>query len=43
MSRSVIEYKTIALTVYLKLLRMLQSAVLTILLLLFATSNGLYR
>jgi hypothetical protein len=43
MSRSAIQYQSNALPVYLKFLRMLQSAVVTILLLLLATSNGLYR
>ena len=43
MSRSVVQYKRSALPVFLMFHRMLQSAVVTILLLLFATSNGFYR
>jgi hypothetical protein len=42
-SRSVVQFKRSALPVHLNFLRMLQTAVVTILLLLFATSNGFYR
>ena len=43
MSRSVVQFKRSALPVFLTFHRMLQSTVVTISLLLFATSNGFYR